>query len=213
MSAGNEYKPDTVLDHDYDGIQEYDNRLPNWWLWTLWVTIVFSLGYWLVFHTYGVAKLPVAAYEAEMESAGGSLADLGVRGLTAADLEAFATDPAKLAEGKDVYVKTCRVCHLDKGQGLVGPNLTDDYWIHGGDALSIHNTVVHGVVEKGMAAWGRQLGADRVDAVVAYLLTMRGTQVEGKAPEGDLWSPEAAAEEAPMEGTVTTEGDTSGVEG
>ena len=194
MSAGKEYKHDTVLDHDFDGIQEYDNRLPNWWLWTLWGTIIFSLGYWLVFHTYGVAKLPVAAYEAEMESAGGSLADLGVRGLTAADLEAFAADPAKLAEGQRVYSTTCQVCHLDKGQGLVGPNLTDDYWIHGGDPLSIHNTIVHGVVEKGMAAWGRQLGADRVDAVVAYLLTLRGTHVEGKAPQGDLWVPEGAAD-------------------
>ena len=213
MSAGSEYKHDTVLDHDYDGIQEYDNRLPNWWLWTLWGTIIFSLGYWLMFHTYGVAKLPVAAYEAEMESAGGSLADSSLRGLTEADLEAFATDPAKLAEGEGVYVKNCRVCHLDQGQGLVGPNLTDDYWIHGGDALSIHNTIVHGVVEKGMAAWGRQLGADRVDAVVAYLLTMRGTQVEGKAPEGDLWTP-GGAEEVPTEGvTEMTEGETLGVEG
>lgn len=214
MSAEREYKHDTVLDHDFDGIQEYDNRLPNWWLWTLWGTIIFSLGYWLVFHTYGVAKLPVAAYEAEMASTGGSLADLSVRGLTAADLEAFSTDEAKLAEGKEVYVKNCRVCHLDRGQGLVGPNLTDDYWIHGGDALSIHNTIVHGVVEKGMAAWGRQLGADRVDAVVAYLLTLRGTQVEGKAPEGELWTPADAAGEAPAE-TVTemSGGEAPGVEG
>jgi cytochrome c oxidase cbb3-type subunit 3 len=203
MSAGKEYKPDTVLDHEFDGIQEYDNRLPNWWLWTLWATIVFSLVYWLVFHTYGVAKLPIAAYVQEMESSGGSLADLkemessggsladlSLRGLTAADLEAFATDPAKLAEGEQVWLKTCQVCHKATGEGLVGPNLTDDYWVHGGDAISIHNTVVHGVVEKGMAAWGRQLGADRVDAVVAYVLTLRGTHVEGKAPEGDYWVPE-----------------------
>jgi cytochrome c oxidase cbb3-type subunit 3 len=214
MSAGKEYKPDTVLDHDFDGIQEYDNRLPNWWLWILWATIIFGVGYWLAFHTYGFAKLPIAAYEHEMENSGGSLADLSVRGLTAADLEAFATDSAKLAEGADVYVKTCRVCHLDKGQGLVGPNLTDDYWIHGGDALSIHNTVVHGVVENGMAAWGRQLGADRVDAVVAYLLTLRGTHVEGKAPQGDLWVPEsAAAQPELMEETATTAEETQAVEG
>jgi cytochrome c oxidase cbb3-type subunit 3 len=120
---------------------------------------------------------------------------------------AFSTDPVKLAEGKQVYVKTCQVCHLDKGQGLVGPNLTDDYWLHGGDPLSIHNTVVHGVVEKGMAAWGRQLGADRVDAVVAYLMTLRGTHVEGKAPEGELWSPEpATGAETPTETAAAAAG-------
>jgi len=194
MSAGKEYKPDTVLDHDFDGIQEYDNRLPNWWLWILWITIVYSLGYWLVFHTYGIAELPVAAYEQEMEETGGSLADLSVRGLTEADLEAMATDLEKLAEGKAIWTTTCQVCHLAEGQGLVGPNLTDDAWIHGGDAVTIHNIVVQGVVERGMAAWGRQLGPDRTDAVVAYLLTMRGTHIEGKAPEGEvIWKREAAA--------------------
>lgn len=193
MSAGKEYRPDTVLDHDFDGIQEYDNRLPNWWLWILWATIVFSVGYWLVFHTYGLAKLPIAAYDQEMDNAGATLADSSLRGLTTADLEAMAGDPAKLSAGKDVYVKNCQVCHLAEGQGLVGPNLTDDYWVHGGDALSIHNTVVRGVLDKGMAAWGRQLGPDRVDAVVAYLLTLRGTQIEGKAPEGELWSPDPAS--------------------
>jgi len=206
MSAGKSYKPDTVLDHDFDGIQEYDNRLPNWWLWILWLTIVFSVGYWLVFHTYGIAKLPVAIYEQEMEDAGGSLADLGVRGLTEADLEAMAADPARLAAGKEVWSTTCQVCHLADGQGLVGPNLTDEFWIHGGDAVTIHNIVVHGVVEKGMAAWGRQLGPDRTDAVVAYLLTMRGTHVEGKAPEGDvIWPPESSTASEAVEEVVPAE--------
>jgi len=217
MSAGREHKPDTVLDHDFDGIQEYDNRLPNWWLWILWGSIIFSVAYWLVFHTYGLAKLPVAAYEVEMENAGGSLADLSQRGLTAADLEAMAADPGKLAEGKEVFVRNCQVCHLAQGQGLVGPNLTDDYWIHGGDAAAIHNIIVQGVVEKGMAAWGRQLGADRVDAVTAYLLTLRGTHVEGRAPEGDLWTPEPEVDSEPVtdpgEEAVTTGQEATAVEG
>jgi len=213
MSAGRKHKPDTVLDHEYDGIQEYDNRLPDWWLWILWGTVVFSLGYWLVFHTYGLARLPVAAYEAEMENSGGSLADLGLRGLTADDLRAMAADPAKVAEGGEIFTKNCQVCHLAQGQGLVGPNLTDDYWIHGGDAASIHNVVVQGVVEKGMAAWGRQLGADRVDAVVSYILTLRGTHVEGKAPQGDLWTPEPEPVEAPAEEMESVVEDATGLEG
>lgn len=208
-----DYRPDTVLEHEYDGIQEYDNRLPNWWLWILWGSIVFAVAYWLVFHTYGLAKLPIAAYEQEMEDAGGSLADSSLRGITAADLEAMAVDPVTLSEGLDVWVKNCQVCHLAEGQGLVGPNLTDDYWVHGGDALSIHATVVQGVVDKGMAAWGRQLGPARVDAVVAYLLTLRGTHVEGKAPEGELWTPEPVTSSEPVEETVSMEEGTSGSEG
>jgi cytochrome c oxidase cbb3-type subunit 3 len=188
------YQADRVLDHSYDGIQEYDNRLPNWWLWTLWGSIVFGIGYWLLFHTYEVYKNPVAQYEASMEGAAPS-ADLEARGLSEADLVAMSSDAAVLAAGKEVYTQYCQVCHLPTGAGLVGPNLTDDYWIHGGSAIAIHETIVNGVVEKGMAAWGRQLGPDRVDAVTAYLLPLRGTNIEGgKAPQGDLF--ELPAEES-----------------
>jgi len=210
MSTHNDnYKPDTVLDHDYDGIQEFDNRLPNWWLWILWGTIVFSVAYWLTFHTYGVAKDPIARFEASMERAGGMLADSETRGLTDADLLAMAGDPDKLGQGREVWAQHCQVCHKERGEGLVGPNLTDEYWIHGGSPLDIHNTVVRGVPEKGMAVWGRQLSPDQIDSVVAVVLTMRGTNVDGKAPEGDLWvgatepTEETAGpteEEAPVEG-------------
>ena len=204
MSAEKEtYQADRVLDHDYDGIQEYDNRLPNWWLWTLWGAIVFSLGYWLVFHTYGIAKNPVARYEAQMEGAAPS-ADLDARGLGEADLIAMSTDPEVLVAGKAVYTQYCQVCHLAEGQGLVGPNLTDAYWIHGGSAVDIHETIVNGVVEKGMAAWGRQLGPDRVDGVTAHLLIMRGTNIEGgKPPQGELY-------ESPTEGLLESSAETEG---
>lgn len=196
MSAPKEeYKPDTVLDHEYDGIQEFDNRLPNWWLWILWGSIVFSVAYWLVFHTYGLAKDPIARFEQSMEEAGGMLADSETRGLTDADLLAMSADPAQLETGRTVWAQHCQVCHKEYGEGLVGPNLTDDYWVHGGSPLDIHNTVVRGVPDKGMAVWGRQLSPEQIDAVVALVVTRRGTQVEGKAPEGDLYdlSSEAGA--------------------
>ena len=188
MSAEKEtHQADRIPDHDYDGIQEYDNRLPNWRLWTLLGTIVFFVGYWLVFHTYGIAKN-----------------HLGARGLTEADLVAMSSNQDVLAEGKAVYAQYCQVCHLAEGQGLVGPNLTDVYWINGGSAVDIHDTIVNGVVEKGMVAWGRQLGPDRVDAVTAHLLTMRGTNVVGgKPPQGELYE---SAPEALLEGAAETEG-------
>ena len=190
------YRADQVLDHDYDGIQEFDNRLPNWWLWTLWGTIVFAVGYWFVFHTYGLRDLPIAKYDKTMADANALLADSSARGLTAEDLVAMSQDPAKTAEGKAIWAQYCVVCHKASGEGLVGPNLTDAYWIHGGGPLEIHNTVVQGVTAKGMAAWGRQLGPDRVDAVVAWVLTLRDTNVPGKGPEGELYQA-AAPESAP----------------
>ena len=111
-----------------------------------------------------------------------------------------------MSEGQEVYTQYCQVCHLAEGQGLVGPNLTDDYWIHGGRAIDIHNTIVNGVVEKGMAAWGRQLGPERVDAVVAHLLTFRGKHLEGKEPQGELYTPEPAVEPGEAEAGEATGG-------
>ena len=198
------YQADRLLDHSYDGIQEFDNRLPNWWLWTLWGTIIFGIGYWFVFHTYGLRDLPVAKYDKVMEASNANRADSSARGLTAADLVAMSEDPAVTAQGQELWQQYCRVCHKETGEGLVGPNLTDEYWIHGGDPLDIHNTVVNGVLDKGMAAWGRQLGPERVDAVVAWVLTMRNTNVPGKEPQGERYPVEPAAAGEPAE-AVTEE--------
>ena len=112
------------------------------------------------------------------------------------------TDASDLSAGKAIFATNCVVCHKADGGGGIGPNLTDEYWIHGGGPLDIHNTVVQGVTAKGMAAWGRQLGPDRVDAVVAFVLTLRNTNVPGKAPEGELYqaAPGEAAEPAIVPG-------------
>lgn len=181
-----EYRQDQVLDHDFDGIQEYDNRLPNWWLWILWGSIIFSLGYWLYFHTFGVGLSPQARYEAEMQAAaeaalarGGELDDEA--------LIAMSKMPERVAEGGKLFATYCVACHSSRGEGLVGPNLTDAYWIHGNRPLDNYNVITNGVIEKGMAAWGQQLGPKRVQSLVAYVLTLRNTDVPGKAPEGELY--------------------------
>ncbi len=183
--AENEYKPDQVFDHVFDGIQEYDNRLPNWWLWILWGTVIFSLGYWLFFHTFGVGKLPIARYDAEVVAAaeaalasGGAVSDESL--LTASTL------PDRVAEGSELFTTYCVACHSAGGEGLVGPNLTDAYWIHGGSPTQIHATINDGVLEKGMAAWGRQLGPKRVESLTAFVITLKGKNMPGKAPEGEL---------------------------
>lgn len=183
-----EYKQDQVREHIYDGIQEYDNRLPNWWLFILYATIVFSVGYWLVFHTFKVADLPIARYEKEMVAAKeAQIARMAEMELTDEALNLMATVPSRVEDGRQIFQTYCVVCHLEQGQGLVGPNLTDRYWVHGGKPMDLYNVVTNGVLEKGMAAWGNQLGPTRVQSVVAYVLTLRNTEIPGKAPEGELY--------------------------
>ena len=183
--AGRGAAEDQVLEHDFDGIREYDNRLPNWWLFILYASIVFALGYWLFYHTVHAGRLPVARYEYEMgRAAEAQLAKASAGGLTEQSLLLMAQVPARVAEGQALFTQYCVVCHGAQGQGVVGPNLTDGAWIHGGRPLEIHKTVTDGVPAKGMAAWGRQLGPKRVEAVVSYVLTLRGTNAPGKGPEG-----------------------------
>ncbi|MBC8422815.1 c-type cytochrome [bacterium] len=198
-----EYKPDVLRGHEYDGIEEYDNRLPNWWLFILYATCIFSLGYWLIFHTFKVVDLPLARYDKEMVAAAeAQLARLSEGGLTDESLALAATIPETVARGRDLFATYCVVCHLDQGQGLVGPNLTDAFWLHGGAPTDIHRIVTVGVPAKGMAAWGSQLGPARVQDLTAYVISIKNTNVPGKAPEGE---PEAAGaaeeqEDAPDNG-------------
>ena len=188
---------DQVLGHDFDGIEEYDNRLPNWWLFILYGTIVFAFVYWLHFQTFGTGKNPVASYEAEeVRRTEAELAKMGNQDVTDASLNMMASVPARAAEGRKVFEQFCVVCHNDQAQGNVGPNLTDNYWLHGGAPLQILHTVTNGVPEKGMVAWGNQLGPNRIQAVVAYVLSLRGKNVPGKAPQGDLYEAPAAGTSA-----------------
>lgn len=176
---------DRVLDHDYDGIQEYDNRLPNWWLYTLYGAIVFALGYWIYYQTFSVGRMPVQnLVAANAKAARLQLERMGEAELTDESLTLVSQVPERVTAGRAVFTQFCVVCHGEQGQGNVGPNLTDGYWIHGAAPTNIWTTVTNGVPAKGMAAWGNQLGPARVQDVVAYVLTIRNTNVPGKAPEG-----------------------------
>jgi cytochrome c oxidase cbb3-type subunit 3 len=177
-----------VLDagHDYDGIEEFDNKLPRWWLLTLHGAIVFAIGYWAYYHTFAIGPDQLTALQMEVEAADKAaeerLAKMG--GLSNELLTDLAKDDAAVASGKEIFTTNCLACHGDKGQGSVGPNLTDEYWIHGEQPVDIHNTIAEGKTEKGMPAWKPVLGPKRVREVAAYILTLRNTNVEGKAPQG-----------------------------
>ena len=181
---------DRLLEHDYDGIQEYDNPMPRWWLWIFYASILFVPVYYLLPGNIGAGPGMVASYEADMAAhAAAQVAPAGPQ-ITDDAVAALARDPATVAEGKATFVQYCAACHRPDGGGLIGPNLTDDSWIHGGRPSEIHQTIVQGVLAKGMPEWGRLLKPAQVDAVSAYVLTLRGTNPpEPKAPEGTVVQP------------------------
>lgn len=181
-----EYRADTVMEHEFDGIREFDNKLPNWWLWIMWGSMVFALFYWMVFHTLEIRDLPRADFAAEMRQADEAMFErMKNNPVTDESLMALTEMPAKVAEGRATFVKFCVACHLDKGQGMVGPNLTDGVWIHGCAPTDLYKTVTDGVAAKGMPSWINQLGPGGVQTVVAYVTTIRNTNVPGKEPQGE----------------------------
>lgn len=180
----NEPQPDTG--HEYDGIRENDNVLPNWWLATLFITIIFGFGYWTYYHMLGAGPLPQAEYAAEVDAATKAAREAArSRGAVSDELLLkMSQAPATVQAGAAIFKTNCIACHGEKGEGKIGPNLTDGVWLHGGKPTEILKTVSDGVLSKGMVAWEPTLGTDRVQDVVAFVLTLKNTNVPGKAPEG-----------------------------
>jgi cytochrome c oxidase cbb3-type subunit 3 len=175
---------DRLMSHGYDGIREYDNPLPGWWVWIFWATIVFSLGYW-AYYQIGPGPSIVAQYEAEMKAVAERQPKAVASAVTDASLAALEKDAVVMAKAKEMFVTRCAPCHGDRGQGIVGPNLADEYWLHGGRLTEIYQTISEGVPEKGMVPWKTQLSPAEIAAMAAYVGTLRGTQPPNpKPPEG-----------------------------
>lgn len=175
---------DRLLEHDYDGIQEYDNPMPRWWVYIFWATIAFAAVYAMNIGPIGSGKGRIANYEAEMAAFRAQHPDQG-GAVDAGKLAALAKDPSALQRGKTTYAQNCAACHRPDGGGMIGPNLTDDHWLHGGTLAEIHATVENGVLAKGMPAWGKMLKPDQINAVVVFVASLHGTNPpDAKAPQG-----------------------------
>lgn len=167
----------------HDDIEEMDTHLPNWWLFILWATIAFGFGYWFYYHVTGTGPGSMAVYQAETDTF--AKASAARKSDSDQTLVLLAKDPGVVKQGQEAFMQTCAACHGQKGEGLIGPNLTDNAWLHGGTPMAIHKVVSQGVVAKGMPAWERTLGAERMRSLVAYLLTLKNTNVPGKPPQGE----------------------------
>ncbi len=174
-----------LLDHEYDGIQEYDNPMPRWWVYIFWATIVFSVIYYIVPGDLGHGAKKDAMYEKEMAAWRTSHPAREGSGADVEALTALLADPAALAAGEATYVKYCQACHAPGGAGMIGPNLADEYFLHGGTIDSVYQVVATGVLTKGMPAWQSMLPPAELDRVVVYVKSLQGTNPPNpKAPEG-----------------------------
>lgn len=197
-------EPDTMSDHNYDGIQEYDNPLPFWWVAIFWASIVFSCFYFVFYHL-GPGLLTIDAYNKDMVAYYDLQAQqfLALGEIKESTLYDLTSNESMMAGAQQVFQTRCAQCHGDKGQGNIGPNLTDDYWLHGGQLTDIYHTVMEGVPEKGMQSWKMQLGPAELLSVAAYVGTLRETSpAGGKPPQGDLqeYVPPAPEDENQPEG-------------
>ena len=172
-----ERERDILLDHDYDGIHELDNSLPPWWLAIFYVTVVFAPIYVYYIHFSDAGTSIEEAYVLEMESAERRVKAYLARQADAVDENnlPILTDNEALLFGQSSYNANCLPCHGGAGEGGVGPNLTDKYWLHGGDINAIFKTIKYGVPEKGMIAWKSQLSTSEMHRISSFILTLQGT--------------------------------------
>ena len=173
-----------LSDHEYDNIRELDNNLPKWWVWMFIITIVWSVAYVFVYDVIKAAPYQQDEWKNEMAAAGGSSSGQSAA-VSAADTIALVDQPS-LDAGKEIWIKQCKVCHLDGGQGLVGPNLTDNFSIHGCAYSNVLNIIRVGAPEKGMISWKTQLSDDQMKKVASFVMTLKGTTPPNpKAPQGE----------------------------
>jgi cytochrome c oxidase cbb3-type subunit 3 len=185
---------DKVL-HDIDGIKEYDNPLPGWLMAIWWGAIAFSV-LSLAFYALRFGERSMdSEYRAETEKALASVqAHFDANPLvppTSAELLGGAADPVALDRGAGRFAKSCASCHGEKAQGLIGPNLTDDRWIHGGSVEQVFQSIVKGWPAKGMPPWGRAIPPEEISALVSYVRSLQGSApANAKPAEGDPFPPE-----------------------
>lgn len=176
-----------LLDHDYDGIQELNNPLPTWWKMTFYGGILYAIGYFIYYQLLSGPTLKdeylreLATVEEIRQAQSAQASEFNLEIFTN-----WQNNNDWKALGSTVFEEYCIACHMEKGQGDVGPNLTDSYWLYGdGTYPHLYNIVYHGNEENGMPIWSEMISQEEIFAVISYVVTLRNTQVEGKEPEGE----------------------------
>ena len=205
-----EREEDVMLDHDYDGIKELDNHLPPWWKALFYFTIIVGVIYLFGYHVIDIFPLQEEEYATQLAEAEAQLASLEESGaveIIDVDNPVQSEKSDVIASGKSVFAINCASCHADDGGGKpqLGPNLTDNYWLHGGDFKSVFKTIHNGVPGTNMLEWGQLLSPVQIRDVASYVMTLRGTTpANPKEPEGELYEPETASSDSTPADSVQT---------
>ncbi|MBY0425585.1 MAG: c-type cytochrome [Cytophagales bacterium] len=190
-----------LMDHDFDGIYELNNPTPPWFMGLFYITIVFGFIYIGVYHVMGDGNIMETEYKEEVLAAEKTHEEYMKKfanSINEDNVKALA-DAKGLEAGALIYKQNCVACHGEKGEGKVGPNLTDEYWLHGGSIKNIFHTVTEGVPSKGMISWKKQLNPLQVQQVSSYIMTLIGTKpANAKEPQGEIYSPDAEIKATPV---------------
>jgi cytochrome c oxidase cbb3-type subunit 3 len=177
-----------LIEHAYDGIQELDNPIPAWFMYLFYATIIFAVGYLLNYQVFHTGQNQYEEYQTEMAAADLAHKLYLSKAANQVDentVKLLVHDPVVIAAGKAVFTQNCVPCHGDHAQGVVGPNLTDDYWLHGGKIGDLFKTVKYGVLTKGMPIWEKVLSPGQIADVVNYVKSLHGSNPPNpKAPQG-----------------------------
>ncbi len=183
------------LGHNYDGIRELDNNLPKWWLYGFYACILFAFVYVYRFHVSGSGQSSEQEYFAAVAKAEVEKEAYLKKAANKVDENTVTliTDASALTEGKKLFGTSCAPCHAADGGGTVGPNLTDDYWLHKGGISDVFKTIKYGVAEKGMKSWKDDFSPVQIANISSYIKTLHGTKpANPKEPQGDLYTEDSA---------------------
>jgi cytochrome c oxidase cbb3-type subunit 3 len=185
-----EKEADVLLDHDYDGIKELDNALPPWWKYGFYFTIAVAALYILRYHVWGTGPNPKQEYDQEMKVAAAQIEEFRKKAGDMVDEKTVTmADATGIAEGDKLFHSNCFACHGAKGEGGVGPNLTDNYWLHGGTINDVFKTIKYGYPDKGMQSWEKMYSPGQIKNLASYVKSLAGTNPPNpKAPQGDLFT-------------------------
>ncbi len=197
--------------HNYDGIRELDNVTPPWFLAAFAGTIVFAGIYLYRYHVAHAAPLMIEEFNIAMETAAKEKMEyLKTQANLIDENSVTELEPGKFEEGKTIFKTACAVCHGDKGQGVVGPNLTDEYWLHGGSVKNIFTVIKYGVIDKGMKSWKDDYSPNQIAQLASYIRSLKGTNPPNpKDPQGDIYK-ETAGAPAAQPGQVAPPKDSTG---